>query len=206
MDIADVKAQLLKDYTEKEQAEVASGEHTQAEVDAKIAAFKANLDTMVNNVRPARGPEAGGRAMGGHKGAPVASDAVAKVLGLSTEDLKTQLQTKSLADIAKAQDVDIAKVKTAIIDGFKAHLDEEVAAGDHTQAEADAKLAEFTANLDTMVNNVRPAGPMGMGGRGMGGHRGGHGHGDGPMGMDDQGGPLGGTDGGAPTQGAGFSA
>ena len=202
VDIADVKAQLLKDYTEKEQAEVESGKHTQAEVDAKIAAFKANLDTMVNNVRPARGPGMGG------KGAAVASDAVAKVLGLSTTELQTQLQTKSLADIAKAQNVDIDKVKDVIVSAFKAHLDEEVAAGDHTQAEADAKLAGFKANLDTMVNSVRPAGPMGMGGQGMGGHRGGHGHdhGDGPMGMDGQGGPLGGPDGGAPTQGAGFSA
>ena len=202
VDIDKVKDQLLKDYTEKEQAEVESGKHTQAEVDAKIAAFKANLDTMVNNVRPARGPGMGG------KGAAVASDAVAKVLGLSTTELQTQLQTKSLADIAKAQNVDIDKVKDAIVADFKTHLDEEVAAGDHTQAEADAKLAEFKANLDTMVNSVRPAGPMGMGGQGMGGHRGGHGHdhGDGPMGMGGQGGPLGGPDGGAPTQGAGFSA
>ena len=49
---------------------------------------------------------------------------------------------------------------------FKAHLAEEVACGKHTQAEADAKLAEFTTNLDTMVNRVGPAG--GKEGRGHG--------------------------------------
>ena len=215
VDIAKVKDQLLKDFTEKETAEVASGEHTQAEVDQKIKDFTANLDTMVNNVRPAGAPGMGGK--GGHMGAPkLAAEAVAKVLGLSTTDLQTQLQTKSLADIAKAQNVDISKVKDAIIAEFKSHLDDEVASGQHTQAEADQKLKDFTANLDTMVNNVRPAGAPGMGGKGgpgMGGHMGGHGHGhghghgdgDGPMGA--LGGQTGSTmNSGSATQGASFSA
>ncbi|MFM8794970.1 MAG: hypothetical protein ACKOFF_08860, partial [Acidimicrobiales bacterium] len=56
------------DYTEKEQAEVASGEHTQAEVDAKIAEFKTRLDDIVNGVRPAGGPGMGGKGGHGHGG------------------------------------------------------------------------------------------------------------------------------------------
>ena len=106
-------------------------------------------------------------------------EAVAKVLGLSAEELKTELATKSLADIAKTKGVDIAKVTDALVAEFKAHLDEEVASGEHTQAEADAKLAEFTTRVTDMVNNVRPAGgreghgseghgPRGHGGPGMG--------------------------------------
>ena len=47
--------------------------------------------------------------------------------------------------------------------------------GEHTQAEADAKLAEFKTNLDTMVYRVGPAGGMRGEGRGPGGH--------GPMGQ-----------------------
>jgi hypothetical protein len=60
---------------------------------------------------------------------------------------------------------------------FSAHLAEEVTSGEHTQAEADAKLAEFKTNLDTMVNRVGPTGGMKGEGRGPGGHgpRGGHG-------------------------------
>ena len=50
--------------------------------------------------------------------------------------------------------------------------------GKHTQAEADAKLAEFTTNLDTMVNRVGPTGGMKGEGRGHG-PRGGRG----PMGQ-----------------------
>ena len=203
VDIADVKAQLLKDFSDKENAEVKTGEHTQAEVDAKIADFKTRLDDMVNGVRPAGGPGMGG--IGGRMGVtPIASEAVAKALGLSSTELQTQLQSgKSLADIAKAQNVDVAKVKAAITADIKAHLDDEVKSGEHTQAEADQKLAEITANLDDMVNGVRPAGGPGMGGKGM---RGGHGpHGDGgPMG-----GMMGGQNGtpsGSNTQGASFSA
>ncbi|MFM7095532.1 MAG: hypothetical protein ACKOYL_13410, partial [Actinomycetota bacterium] len=88
----------------------------------------------------------------------------------------TELQSgKSLADVAKAKGVDVAAVKAAITADMKAHLDEEVASGEHTQAEADAKLAELTARLDDIVNGVRPAGALGeMGGEGMG-PRGGHG-------------------------------
>ena len=203
VDIADVKKQLIADFTEKENAEVKTGEHTQAEVDQKIKDFTANVDNMVNNAGGMRGPGMGGMrdGKGGPMGGAIASDAVAKVLGLSTTELQTQLQSKSLADIAKAQNVDIAKVKAAITADFKAHLADEVTAGEHTQAEADQKLADFTSNLDNIVNNVRPAGGPGMGG--MRGH-GGHGpHGDGPMGAMN-GAQSGST--GASTQGASFSA
>jgi hypothetical protein len=97
------------------------------------------------------------------------SEAVAKVLKLTTTELKTQLHSgKSLADVAKAQSVDIADVKTVLTSDFTAHLAEEVTSGEHTQAEADAKLAAFKTNLDTMVNRVGPAGGMRGEGRGHG--------------------------------------
>ena len=113
-------------------------------------------------------------------------EAAAKVLGVTAEELKTELATKSLADVAKAKGIDIAKVTDALTAEFKAHLDEEVASGEHTQVEADAKLAEFKTRVTDMVNNVRPAGgPEGRGqeGRGPRGHGGpgmGRGMGHGP--------------------------
>ena len=191
VDIEKVKTAILEDFTAKEQAEVASGEHTQAEVDAKIAEFKTRLDDMVNGVKPAGKPgDMGGKGMGEHGprgGAPFASEAVAKSLGLTADELRTELQSgKSLADIAKAKGVDIEKVKTAILEDFTAKEQAEVASGEHTQAEVDAKIAEFKTRLDDMVNGVKPAGmPGDMGGKGMGEHgpRGGHGPGhDGDMG------------------------
>lgn len=202
VDLADVKAALVAEMKAHFAEEVKSGEHTQAEVDAKLAGLSAKIDTMLTTAGLPQGRDGhGGPGMGGKGGhGPSAADkaALAKVLKLTEAELQTQSQTKSLADIAKAQNVDIADVKAVILSGFKAHLAEEVKSGEHTQAEADQKLTEFTANLDNMVNNVRPAG--GKGGRG--GH--GHGpHGDAPMGVP--GATTSGTTGAAP-QGAAFSA
>jgi hypothetical protein len=146
--------------------EVASGEHTQVEADAKLAEFTARATEMVNK---AGGPQAGqkGGPGGKHGKGGFVTDALATVLKTTSTDLHTQLRSgKSIADVATAQNVDIADVKAVLTSDFKAHLAEEVTSGEHTQAEADAKLAEFTANLDTMVNRVGPAG--GKEGRGHG--------------------------------------
>ena len=146
----------------------------------KLAEVTSRIDTMLTTAGlPARGPQ----GMGGHKGkggpGKFMSATLATTLKLTQEELKTQLHSgKSLADVAKAQSVDIADVKTVLTSDFTAHLAEEVTSGKHTQAEADAKLAEFKTNLDTMVNRVGPAGGMKGEGRGHG-PRGGNG----PMGQ-----------------------
>jgi hypothetical protein len=170
VDIAKVISAMTAQMKAHLDEEVASGKHTQAEADAKLAEFTARATERVNTV---------GGPMGGHKGGPggkhgkgaFATDALATVLKTTTTDLQTQLRSgKSIADVATAQNVDIADVKAVLTSDFKAHLAEEVTSGKHTQAEADAKLAEFTTNLDTMVNRVGPAG--GKQGRGHGPHGG----------------------------------
>ena len=104
---------------------------------------------------------------------------VATVLKLTEAELKTQLDSgKSLADVAKTQNVNVSAVIDVIVAEVKAHIAEEVASGELTQAQADAKLAEVTTRVTDMVNSVRPAG-MGEGMHGGRGDRGGHGrHGD----------------------------
>jgi hypothetical protein len=183
IDLATVKAALVAEVKAHVDAAVAAGKHTAAEGATKLAEMTSRLDTMLTTAGlPARGPQ----GMGGHKGkggpGKFMSATLATTLKLTQEELKTQLHSgKSLADVAKTQSVDIADVKTALTSDFSAHLAEEVTSGEHTQAEADAKLAEFKTNLDTMVNRVGPAGGMKGEGRGPGGHgpRGGHG----PMGQ-----------------------
>jgi hypothetical protein len=110
---------------------------------------------------------------------------VATVLKLTEAELKTQLDSgKSLAQVAKAQSVNVSAVINVIVADVQAHIAEEVASGEMTQAQADAKLAEVTAKVTKMVNSVRPAGVgegkhggKGHGGKGHGGKggRGGHG-------------------------------
>ncbi|MFM7123686.1 MAG: hypothetical protein ACKOXW_00175 [Actinomycetes bacterium] len=100
---------------------------------------------------------------------------VATVLKLTEAELKAQLDSgKSLADVAKAQSVDVSAVIEVIVTDVKAHIADEVASGEITQAQADAKLAEVTTRVTEMVNSVRPAG-MGEGKHGGRGGRGGHG-------------------------------
>jgi hypothetical protein len=166
VDIAKVIAAMTAQMKAHLDEEVASGEHTQAEADAKLAEFTTRVTEMVNK---AGGPQAGqkGGPGGKHGKGGFVTDALATVLKTTSTDLHTQLRSgKSIADVATAQNVDIADVKAVLTSDFKAHLAEEVTSGEHTQVEADARLAEFTANLDTMVNRVGPAG--GKEGRGHG--------------------------------------
>jgi len=176
--ISAVTAVLVADFKTHLDAEVASGEHTQAEATAKLTEFTARVTDMVNGVRPTGGPMDGKR--GGDRqhgprgfGGGAKSEALVKVLKLTATELQTQLKSgKSLADIAKTQNVAISAVTAVLIADFKTHLDAEVASGEHTQAEATAKLTEFTARVTDMVNGVRPTGgPMG------GKHGGGRQHG-----------------------------
>ena len=191
IDLATVKAALLAEAKAHVDAEVAAGKHTATEGTAELAELTSRIDTMLTTPGlPARGPEGKGgpsEMRGGPegKGGPgrFMTATLATTLKLTQEELKTQLHSgKSLADVAKTQNVDIADVKTALTSDFSAHLAEEVTSGEHTQAEADAKIAEFKTNLDTMVNRVGPAGGMKGEGRGPGGPGGPGGHG--PMGHD----------------------
>ena len=200
IDLDVVIAKLTAAFKEHLDEEVASGEHTQTEADAKLAEFKTRVTEMVNKAglppKGGKGGPGGHGGKGGHGPAKFATAKLATTLKLTETELQTQLKSgKTLKQIADAQNVDIADVKATLTSDFKAHLDEEVASGEHTQAEADAKLAEFKTRLDDMVNGVRPAGGPeghGPGGRGGPGHGGRHG--------DMPGAPT------APAQGSGTSA
>ena len=127
---------------------VAKGTITQAQADEVLAALEA--------ARPAHGP---GR---GHGRGFAKLDAAATALGMTVEDLRTALESgKSLAAVAQEKGIDAATVVDALVAGFKAHLDEEVASGIHTQAEADQKLADARSRIEAFVNGTAPAGKPG---------------------------------------------
>lgn len=145
--------------TEVLQPLVDDGTITQAQLEAVVAALQE------------AGPMGGGHGGPGghHRGAGL--DAAAESLGLTVEELRTELQGgSSIADVAAGQGVDVQVVIDAMVAEVKAHLDEEVASGEHTQEEADTKLAEATERITAMVNGEAPAGgfPGGPGGHGFG--------------------------------------
>jgi hypothetical protein len=172
IDLNEVIAKLTAAFKAHLDEEVASGKHTQAEADAKLAEFKTRVTEMVNTAGlPMHGGKGGHGpgGKGGHGPQKFVTAQLATTLKLTETELQTQLKSgKTIKQIADAQNVDIADVKATLTADFKAHLAEEVASGEHTQAEADAKLAEFTTRLDDMVNGVRPVGDKG--GHGPEGH------------------------------------
>lgn len=167
------------------------GTLTQDQVDKVIAALEAAGPMGGDHGGP------GGPGMGGGN-----LDAAAAVIGITTDELQTALQGgQTLAEIAVANGSSAQAVIDALVAEVKAHFDEEVAAGEHTQADADARLAEATTRITDMVNNGGMAGGPGMGGPGMGGGRGHHGHdgdGDGDGGSSGSTGSNGGTIDGGP--------
>ena len=101
------------------------------------------------------GGDHGGR--GGHGGRGMGLDAAATALGITADELRTQLEAGStLADVAAAEGVDVQTVIDAMVAEVKTHLDEEVTEGDLTQAEADTKLADATTRITDGVTNGFP--------------------------------------------------
>ena len=146
---------------------VTAGEITQAQADARIATLTERVTERVSSLRPAGGP--GGHGPGGHggpggPGLREASAAVAKVLGLTEAELRTQLREgKTLAAIAEAEGVDVQEVIDAIVTEAKAHLAEEVAEGDLTQEQADERLATLTDRVNEQVSTAGPLRGKGFG-------------------------------------------
>ncbi len=108
----------------------------------------------------------------GRGGPGMGLQTVADVLGLTVDEVRTAIQGgTTLADLAEQNDKTAQDLIDALVAEAKAHLDEEVAAGTHTQDEADARLAQATTRITEFVNNTQAmaadGGPMG-GGRGHG--------------------------------------
>ena len=91
-------------------------------------------------------------------------DAAASYLGVSEEELRSQLESgKTLAEVANARGKGVDGLVEALVADAKTHLDEGVKEGDLTQAQADAMLARLRHGITGMVNGERPDGPPAWG-------------------------------------------
>ena len=122
---------------------------------------QAQADTVVETLAAA-GPMGGGHGgRGGARGLGI----VATTLGMTEAEVRDAISNgQTLAQLAEAKGSSGQALIDAILAELKAHLDEEVAAGEHTQAEADAKLAEATTRVTELVNNTDAALLAGPGG------------------------------------------
>jgi len=120
---------------------VADGTITQDQAD-KVA------ETLASTMPAGRGHGGRGGMGGGFGGLSTAATAI----GITEDELRTELEAgKSIAAVAEANGVSEQTVIDAIIAEAKAHFAEEVANGEHTQAEVDSKLADLETRVTEMV-------------------------------------------------------
>jgi hypothetical protein len=132
--------------------------------DAMVEADRDRIDDLVNNPWPS--PKFGprdGHGPGGHgfglRIGPLGGDvdALAKALNLTVDELRSQLREgKSLAEIAKAQGVDVQKVIDQLVASATAKLDEAVKNGRLDQAKADELKKSLEEKINAVVNGEFP--------------------------------------------------
>lgn len=126
---------------------------------------------------PGGGP-GDGRHGHGFGGSP---DAAAQAIGISVDQLRQELPGKSLADVAKAHNVDPAKVAAALKAAEAARIDQAVTDGRLTADQAAQRKQEANTRIDQMLTQAMPTAPAGgQGGPDGFGRRGGQGQPGGP--------------------------
>jgi hypothetical protein len=126
---------------------VTAGTLTQAQADAVAQALQ--------NAKPALGPghELGPKGFG--RGLAGGLDTAAKAIGVTTDELRQAVAGgQSIAAYAKSKNVDPQKVIDALVADAKTRLDQAVAAGKLTQAQADTRLTEETTRITNLVNGT----------------------------------------------------
>lgn len=101
---------------------------------------------------------------GGPGGGREVAAAAAEALGLTVDELRTAAQEgRTLTELAEREGVAPAAVVDAMVAAAEERLADEVAEGDLTQAEADAKAAQLEARITAAVDEPLR---LGRGGRG----------------------------------------
>jgi len=111
--------------------------------------FASNLDAWID-AKPGAD-----RAFGksGHLTGDADLSAIAEALGLTSDELKTQLKTgKSIADLAADKGVDVQALVESQKTAIEKRVNEALQAGELTQEQADEKLAKAGEKAERIVN------------------------------------------------------
>lgn len=152
-------------------------------LDAAMQGVRKDLgmpDRKQGGPRGPRGPRGPlGRGPGGPTGGPPPLDAAATAIGITVNQLRTELPGKSLTDVAKAHNADPAKVKAALVAKAQTRIDDAVKAGKATADQATNMKERAASMIDEVMTRTAPT--PSKGGRGgwggMPGPKGGHGDG-----------------------------
>ena len=84
-------------------------------------------------------------------------------LGMTAEELKAELETgKSILDVAAEKGVDAATLTASVTAAARADVATKLAAGEITQEQADAKLADIDEHIADILSGIRADGGRGM--------------------------------------------
>lgn len=125
---ADYVAKLVAAETTAIQAEVTAGKLTQEQADKRLTGLSDRITKQVQSTRPEGGQDQG-RGFGDRGGFFGNSEAVTTILGITQEELRTELEAgKSIADVAAAKGISeddlISKIKDSMTDSIKQHIEQ----------------------------------------------------------------------------------
>ena len=135
---------------------VEDGTITQEQADKVIERLLA--DRSPGDRPGGRGPGGhGDRGPGGHGGGWFGGEAAADALGISVDELRTELRAgKSIAQVAEEKSVSIDTVIAAIVAERTEKIEAKVTAGDLSREEADERLEDLTERVTEQVNATPP--------------------------------------------------
>ncbi|HEX8967853.1 MAG TPA: hypothetical protein VF937_08245 [Chloroflexota bacterium] len=172
---ADVATALKNaEHTRVDQA-VAAGRLTADQATTRKQQADQHIDQLVNQVLPQGGPGAGrgpGFGFGGPGVLRAGLNAAATAIGITPDQLWTELRGKSLAEVAQAHGKTGADVATALKNAADQRIDQAVTAGRLTADQATTQKTQIGQRIDQLVNQVMPQRgpnrrPGGQGGAGV---------------------------------------
>lgn len=146
--VAGLEAAIVADVQAHLDRAVSNGRLSSAQETALLSRLKARLDDLVNHAFPA---DARARLH------PRLGAAVTTYLGVTPAQLRAELRAgKSLAQIATAHGKSVAGLKSAIVAGVKARLDQAVTSKRLSAEREQAILDRLSAHLDGLLDRTLP--------------------------------------------------
>jgi ElaB/YqjD/DUF883 family membrane-anchored ribosome-binding protein len=166
----DVATALKNAANQRIDQEVSAGRLTADQANTRKQDAAQRIDQLVNQVLPQGGPGRGGPGGAFGFGGPglfrEGLDAAATAIGITPEQLRTELAGKSLAQVAQAHGKTANDVATALKNAAHQRIDQAVSSGRLTADQGNTQKTQADQRIDQLVNQVLPQ-------RGPGGPRGG---------------------------------
>lgn len=161
VDAQKVRDLIVSAMTKRLDSRLADGKITQAQYDEQKATLTERAADALTSTFSGKGGGKGGHGghgagRGGFGGIDLKDNAdIASLLGLTTDELSTQLESgKSLSDLAADKGVAVDTVTTKVVTLLTAALDQSLADGKITQTDYDARKAKLADHAARIVSRT----------------------------------------------------